>query len=210
PPPLTRALASFAEKNGSSAFDALVALWVAFLYRTTRQGDLLVGLCEGERYSALRVALDGKTSFQELAALVRKELADGRTNALELGALLKAAHSTRIDNLFQVLVTSDKLATADARGYDLVLALPRALPKGGKGSLAGALLYDAELFDPRAAERMLGHLETLLAAALAEPGRALGGLAFLTESERRTVLGDWNDTEADFPRDKCLHELFEE
>ena len=44
-------------------------------------------------------------------------------------------------------------------GYDLVLALTN----GAKGQVSGALFYDAELFDPRVAERMLGHLETLLA-----------------------------------------------
>src|SRR5262245_12823427 len=54
PAPATlRALRVAAEEAGLSPFDALVAAWCAFLYRTTRQSDLLIGLCEDGRYSAL-------------------------------------------------------------------------------------------------------------------------------------------------------------
>jgi amino acid adenylation domain-containing protein len=198
-----RALRAAAQEADQTPFDVLVAGWCAFLYRTTRQSDLLIGLCEAERYSALRLGLSGATSFRSLLGLVQKELEECRIHALPLPQLLKAAHSTRVDNLFQVLVTADKLAARDAEGYDLVLTVP-------KGAGSGALIYDAELFDPRAAERMPGHLETLLAAALAEPERALGTLPFVTAAERQTILGDWNDTAVDFPRERCMHELFEE
>jgi amino acid adenylation domain-containing protein len=200
---LARALREHAEAAGLAPFDVLVAAWAAFLYRTTRQGDLLVGLCEGERHAALRFALGGQVTFAELLASTRRELEDGRIHSLPLPQLLKAAHSTRADNLFPVLVTNDKVGAKDVQGYDLVLALPH-------GATAGTLWYDAELFEPSVAERMLGHLETLLGAALAEPGRALGTLPLLTSAERQTVLRDWNDTAVDFPRDFCMHELFEE
>jgi non-ribosomal peptide synthetase component F len=32
----------------------------------------------------------------------------------------------------------------------------------------------------------------------------------LTEAERHQLLVEWNDTQADYPKDKCIHELFEE
>ncbi len=32
----------------------------------------------------------------------------------------------------------------------------------------------------------------------------------LTESERHQLLVEWNDTHADYPSDKCIHQLFEE
>ncbi|HDN27235.1 MAG TPA: non-ribosomal peptide synthetase, partial [Thioploca sp.] len=31
----------------------------------------------------------------------------------------------------------------------------------------------------------------------------------LTESQQHQILVEWNTTKADFPRDKCLHQLFE-
>jgi non-ribosomal peptide synthetase component F len=32
----------------------------------------------------------------------------------------------------------------------------------------------------------------------------------LTEAERHKLLVEWNRTERDYPRDKCVHQLFEE
>src|SRR5262245_39798399 len=150
---LSRSFRAFLQREGMSAFDGMLAVWAALLYRTTRQHDLLIGLCEDGSYAALRLALENRPSFRELLDRLRRELSEGRANALELPLLLKAAHSTRADNLFQVLVTSDKVTAEEAQGYDLVFAPG----KTAKGALSGALFYDSELFDPRVAERMVGH-----------------------------------------------------
>ena len=32
----------------------------------------------------------------------------------------------------------------------------------------------------------------------------------LTEAERYKILVEFNDTKADYPKDKCIHKLFEE
>jgi len=34
--------------------------------------------------------------------------------------------------------------------------------------------------------------------------------AVLTTGEQRKMLVEWNDNAAEFPKDKCVHELFEE
>jgi len=203
---LSRDLRSFLRTHDASTTEGVLAAWTLLLYRTTRQGDLLLGHREDGRHAALRLALDPQAGFLSLFRAVQAELADGRAHALELPALLKAAHSTRADNLFQVLFTTDKLQAGESQGYDLVLSLGAST----KGSISGALCYDSELFDPRVAERMLSHLETLLAGALAQPETPIARLPFLTATERELVLHGWNDTALDFPRHLCLHELFEE
>ena len=38
----------------------------------------------------------------------------------------------------------------------------------------------------------------------------VGRLRILGESERHRILFEWNDTSAEFPLDKCVHEMFEE
>ncbi len=35
-------------------------------------------------------------------------------------------------------------------------------------------------------------------------------LQSLTEAERHQLLVEWNDTKADYPQEKCIHQLFEE
>jgi non-ribosomal peptide synthetase component F len=46
-------------------------------------------------------------------------------------------------------------------------------------------------------------------AMVADDARAVDHLPLLSEAERRQVLVEWNATGAAFPRDKCVHELFE-
>lgn len=56
--------------------------------------------------------------------------------------------------------------------------------------------------------RLLGHFQCLLLGMLAEPGTRLSQLSLLTAPER-LQQADWNATEAAYPQDLCLHQLFE-
>src|SRR5205807_3386894 len=56
---------------------------------------------------------------------------------------------------------------------------------------------------------MAGHLGVLLRAMAAGAERALGELPLLSEAELGQ-LEEWNRTEVAFPRERCIHELFEE
>jgi amino acid adenylation domain-containing protein len=80
----------------------------------------------------------------------------------------------------------------------------------GKTALFGILKYNVDLFDEATIVRMAGHFETLLRGVLANPNSSLAELPLLTDSERHRLLVEWNDTRRDFPRDKCVHQLFED
>ena len=41
-------------------------------------------------------------------------------------------------------------------------------------------------------------------------GQAIDRLPLMPEAERQQVLYEWNATEAEYPRENCVHELFEE
>jgi amino acid adenylation domain-containing protein len=71
------------------------------------------------------------------------------------------------------------------------------------------ILYDRQRFDDATIERMLGHVRTLLEGIAKEPERCLADLPMLTTAESHQLLVEWNQTQADFPQDKGLHELFE-
>ncbi|HEV7518061.1 MAG TPA: amino acid adenylation domain-containing protein, partial [Thermoanaerobaculia bacterium] len=55
-------------------------------------------------------------------------------------------------------------------------------------------------------ERLLGHLRTLLAAAIAAPGERLSALPLLAPGERAQLLDEWNATGLGAPPG-CLHEV---
>lgn len=69
---------------------------------------------------------------------------------------------------------------------------------------------DVDRFDAETIRRMLGHLRTLIEGMIADPQRPVGELPLLTEAELEMMLVEWNRTEAAFPDDKCLHQLFAE
>jgi amino acid adenylation domain-containing protein len=56
---------------------------------------------------------------------------------------------------------------------------------------------------------MLGHLQTLLSSIAVEPWQNLGELPLLTVDERYQMLMEWNQTETDYNRQLCIHQLFE-
>ncbi|MCL7423483.1 MAG: AMP-binding protein, partial [Methylobacter sp.] len=76
-------------------------------------------------------------------------------------------------------------------------------------TIVGSLEYATALFEPDTVARYLGYWQALLAGMVADDSQAVARLPMLGEAERRQVLYGWNATQADYPRDRCAHELFE-
>jgi len=76
--------------------------------------------------------------------------------------------------------------------------------------LLASLEYNTDLFEVSTIARMAGHFRILLEGIADDPDQSVSKLPLLTEAERHQLLVEWNDTRAEYPRDKCLHELFEE
>ena len=70
--------------------------------------------------------------------------------------------------------------------------------------------YCTDLFDEARIERMAGHICALLEAVAANPDKRVSDLPMLTAAERQKLLVEWNRTAADYPKDRCVHELFEQ
>src|SRR6185295_12938097 len=69
-------------------------------------------------------------------------------------------------------------------------------------------LADASIDAQRVCQYMHQALESLVAALEHEPSRPLRTLEVIPEAEKRQILYEWNATEAEYPRDRCVHELF--
>lgn len=72
------------------------------------------------------------------------------------------------------------------------------------------IIYDRRRFDETDIIRMLGHMKTILEGMVAHPHQPLSELPLMGEAERHQVLIEWNDREAAYPQDRCIHQLFEE
>lgn len=70
--------------------------------------------------------------------------------------------------------------------------------------------YSTELFKEETIGKFATHFIHLLLYAASNPSKTLASLSMLSEEEKGQLLVDFNDTYADYPREKCIHQLFEE
>jgi len=70
--------------------------------------------------------------------------------------------------------------------------------------------YHSDLYYDKEIEFIHQHILSLLWHALDNPDNLICKIEMLTENEKRKVLYDFNDTYADYPREKTINQLFEE
>ncbi|WP_457663920.1 amino acid adenylation domain-containing protein [Sinorhizobium medicae] len=70
--------------------------------------------------------------------------------------------------------------------------------------------FDASRLAPEQIDRMTQHLQTLLYGVTADAGQPVRDLDILPAAERTYLLEDLNRTAADYPSERCIHELFEQ
>ncbi|HEX2094716.1 MAG TPA: amino acid adenylation domain-containing protein, partial [Longimicrobiaceae bacterium] len=87
---------------------------------------------------------------------------------------------------------------------------PLVLSAVADARLVAELHYDRGRIEPEIAERMMGHLETVLAALGGDPRQRLSDVSLLTDAERAQVLEAWRGPAAAYPRTRCIHELIGE
>ncbi len=71
-------------------------------------------------------------------------------------------------------------------------------------------IYSTDLFAQPTIQRLLSHFQNLLEGIIANPDQPIGALPLLTAPERQQLLVGWNDTATPYPKDKFIHQLFEE
>ncbi|NEP60084.1 MAG: amino acid adenylation domain-containing protein, partial [Symploca sp. SIO2G7] len=89
--------------------------------------------------------------------------------------------------------------------FDLTLLIQET-----ETGLMGGWEYNTDLFDAETIARLTAHFENLLTAIGTNPERKLSELSLMSQAERKRLLIEWNNTATDYPKDKCIHQLFEE
>ncbi|HYF38928.1 MAG TPA: condensation domain-containing protein, partial [Gemmatimonadales bacterium] len=238
PKELSEGLKALSQREGATLFMTLLAAFQTLLHRYTGQEDVVVGSPIANRNRAevegligffvntlvMRTDLSGDPTFRELLGRVR-EVALGAYAHQDLPfeklvEELQPERDLSRTPLFQamfVLQNTPGMAlelpglTVQPLRFDLGISkfdlTLYAVEEADE--LRTVLEYNTDLFDAATITRMLGHLRTLLEGAVACPERRLSELPIFTEAEHRQLLVEWNDTAADYPRQSCVHQLFE-
>jgi amino acid adenylation domain-containing protein/non-ribosomal peptide synthase protein (TIGR01720 family) len=77
-------------------------------------------------------------------------------------------------------------------------------------SLTTEFHYDSALFNQEAIKRLSSQFQTLLESAVNFPEAAIRKLKVLGDRERHQLLVEFNQTQIDYPKHQCIHQLFEQ
>jgi amino acid adenylation domain-containing protein len=202
PPHLSAAISRLGHEECAVPVAVFAAALQTFVSRFTGESDVLLGTPR----QPLRCDVAAAPTFRELMRRIDALITDARrhedTSPAELAALLRAGAERADAPPFAVTLAYEEPV---APGADLCLSLRRT-PEG----LAGSWVYNARLFGVATAARMAAHFLSLLAAAVHDPDERPDRLPLVPEADRHQLLVEWNRTHADYPRDRCLHELVEE
>lgn len=239
PSGLVAPLRELAGCEQTTIFSILLAAFTVLLHRYTGDTDIVVGCPVAGRNQVetepligvfintlpMRITFDAADTFRQLLQRVGGVVVAGLEHQeVPFQFLVQDVLADR-DNggspLFQAMFVHERLPlhprTAafvtfepedngpSATLVDLSLELMESAQQVG-----GRFVYCRELWEKASIERMTGHFQTLLEGLVANPDQHIGKLPLLTAQERRQLLVDWNDTAIAYPRDKCVHQLFEE
>ncbi len=216
------ALLALGRRQGLTSYITLLAAFQALLHRYTGQDDVVLGTTVAGRNHrelepligffvnsiAIRADLSGRPSFAAFLGRARETvlgaLGHQELPFEKLVAELQPERDLSRSPLFQVVfqlqaAVNEPLALPglvlrpvaaggeSAAKFDLVLNMREA-----GGALAGTFKYNTDLFDGATLARMAAHLGALVAAAGAEPERALAELPILAPAERLQLVDEWN------------------
>ncbi|ODH00206.1 hypothetical protein A4S05_34205 [Nostoc sp. KVJ20] len=235
---LRQSLTELAKREGASLYIVLLTALQILLRRYTNQEDILIGSPMENRSRSefenivghfanpvvLRGDLSGNPTFEELLERSHSCVLNAQNHQDYpfplLVEQLQPVRNPSFSPLYQVALVCDRSRQsmdidslilesmiAESRGaaFDLTLTILEE-----PGSLKGTWNYNTDLFDDSAIARMMGHFVTLLEAIVANPQQRIDQLPILTQFEEQQLLVEWNDTQVDYPIDKCIHQLFEE
>ena len=237
-PSLSMALKALSQREGTTIFMTLLATFGVLLSRYSGQADVLIGTPVANRGQmefedliglfvntlVLHTNLANNPSFRTLLKRVRATTLEAYEHQdlpfEKLVEELQLARDVSYSPLFQVFFVLQNAPTptkgfanlslqalepqGETAKFDLTLAIDETAT-----GLTGTWEYNTDLFDATTIARMANHFLVLLESIVANPDQAVEQLPLLMKDEREVLVRTWNATEMSYPRNACLHDLFE-
>ena len=232
----TRALNAYAEANNTSSFMLFTAALSAYMNRTKMNAEkFYIGTAVLNRSGAKEKNTMGMF-INTVPMLI--ELDNAKSFAENFSAIEETAFSVfrhQKYNYGDVLASIRKEYNFTEKLYDVMISYQNATVAGediettwyhcgeqseslqihiddrdNEGIFRIHYDYLTEKFTEHEIDRLHQHICNLLFDAVADSNKKLYELNILSVDERQKLLYDFNDTAMDYPKDKCVHQLFEE
>ncbi|NEO70942.1 amino acid adenylation domain-containing protein, partial [Moorena sp. SIO3H5] len=243
PAALTSKVKELTQKQGTTLFMTLLAVFKVLLSRYSGQESIAVGSPIANRNRreiegligffvnslVMYTDLGGDPSFQEVLNRVKQtaleayghqdipfeklveQLQPERT--LSQNPLFQVAFAVQQSEILKPSFSLPNLEVGwyEGAGVEMTVRMDLELHLWPVGEeIKGFCAYNRDLFEAETISRMLSHYQNLLSAAVENPEQPISKLPLITEAELDQILVEWNNTKTDYPKDKCIHQLFEE
>ncbi|MBW4592773.1 MAG: amino acid adenylation domain-containing protein [Brasilonema angustatum HA4187-MV1] len=230
-PELTAKIETLAQKYNTSTAVVLLACWQVLIWRLTAQPDIVIGMaCDRRDYEELQYLLGLVATwlpikshltpdlrFKELLELAEQTIEAGSEwqdyfvpEPLENNNTLAFPIGFEFEQLPEQLIAAGVSFYLD-KYYSCIEPFKVKLTcTQGNNLLTAEFYYDVNYFSADAIERLAGQFKTLLSSAIANSDKKISQLEILSESDRQQLLVKFNQTQINYPLDKCIHQLFEE
>jgi amino acid adenylation domain-containing protein len=230
---------SLSTETDTTIFMVLLAGYMTLLSRYTGEKDISVGIPTANRSRAetegligffvnmlaMRGDLSGDPTFRELLDLTR-EMTLGAFNhqVLPFEMMVKdlqPERDTSRNPIFQVAFQYQNIVVGELHLPGLRLEemetdfgtakldLMLSMSAGKDGKIKGAFRYNKDIFEAATIERMGICFQRMISALVANPDLPISGVPMLTAPERKALITTWNETEATYPQNRHIQELFE-
>ena len=236
---LTQELKTFAVKNHLTLSTLVQGAWALLLSRYSGEKDIVFGTVVSGRTSNLsgiesmvglfintlptRIKIPKNTAnLTWLRQIQEKHIESEQYSSSPLVDIQGWSEIGSNESLFESIVAFEnypttatfdqlpeglKISEMEGIGQTNYPLVVRVIPFA---EMALMINYEENRFHSSTIERMLSHLETLLAEIIKHPNDFPKDLSILTPSERKMILNDWNNTISVSPFNQCVHQLFEE
>jgi len=235
---LTAALEKLNQQEDVTLYMTLLTTFYILLHRYSGQNEILVGtpvanrnLPEFEQLIGVfintivtRISLSGDPNFRELLRQVRDVSLEAYAHQdlpfEKLVEELKPQRDLSRTPLFQVVFNLQnspmpnleipgigiKFKEIDRRvsQFDLTLMVSNT-----DGQYQATVEYNDHLFEASTISRMFTSFQLLLKDAIAHPDRLISRMQLIDNEEQFRLVSGLNQTQVDYPREKCVHQLFE-
>ncbi len=153
--------------------------------------------------------IDDHVSFRDLLSQVRATLLDayGKQN-YPFNLLVQDLGLSSNGDRNPLFETALVLTDVHGETPELKNAITFVFSKG-TDRVHGTVKFNSHLFDAEAVRRFRDHFLNVLRLGVADTSTQLRDLKILTAAEQHQLLVKWNATQADYPHDKCICDLFE-
>lgn len=227
---------STAEKYNNTYSVILLTCWQILIWKLTQQTEIITGIaCNGRKYEELELALGLLSKNLPLHCCLTAELKFNQL-LLQVEKLVNDAEKWQEYFYWENLANLDKpnevlpflpICFEFKEGLnkyceaDISFSIYKQYACTTKFKLKLSCLqtedsinvdfyYDSSLFTAVDIKRIAAYFETLLLYVVNHPDAAIGELEILSDRDRHQLLLDFNNTQADYPQNQCIHQLFAE